>query len=198
EGQGTSTPPPTSVTTGVEDATAIASGDLPPSGYVPAEIKARRSAGREQKGAGVAATAVDRQDSPTQPIRIAAAGRPIRPNASRSTARRRPVPMGKRYSGRGRRRGFGLVTYKAMSRVRRVGALLVVVLALLAPLVLSAPAPAASSDQDLIKLACSLPHRYLVRTWNGFSPDRGPELTAIPEEPDFMGAGLPHVGPWDY
>jgi len=85
-----------------------------------------------------------------------------------------------------------------MSRVRRVGALLVVVLALLAPLVLSAPAPAASSDQDLIKLACSLPHRYLVRTWNGFSPDRGPELTAIPEEPDFMGAGLPHVGPWDY
>ena len=86
-----------------------------------------------------------------------------------------------------------------MSRVlRRVGAPLAVVIALIAPLVLSAPAPAAPSDQDLINLACSLPHRYLVRTWNGFSPDRGPELTAIPQEPDFMGAGLPHVGPWDY
>jgi hypothetical protein len=63
---------------------------------------------------------------------------------------------------------------------------------------MSAPAPAAQSDQDLINLACSIPHRYLVRTWNGFSPDRGPELTAIPAEPNFMGAGLPHVGPWDY
>jgi len=83
-------------------------------------------------------------------------------------------------------------------RTRRVAAPAIVALALLAPLVLSAPAPAAQSDQDLIKLACSLPHRYLVRTWNGFSPDRGPELTAIPAEPNFMGAGLPHVGPWDY
>jgi hypothetical protein len=86
-----------------------------------------------------------------------------------------------------------------MSRVvRRVGTLLVVLVALVAPLVLSVPAPAAPSDQDLINLACGLPDRYLVRTWNGFSPDRGPELTAIPKEPDFMGAGLPHVGPWDY
>jgi predicted AlkP superfamily pyrophosphatase or phosphodiesterase len=75
---------------------------------------------------------------------------------------------------------------------------MVVAFAILVPLVMSAPAPAAQSDQDLINLACSLPHRYLVRTWNGFSPDRGPELTAIPAEPNFMGAGLPHVGPWDY
>jgi hypothetical protein len=82
--------------------------------------------------------------------------------------------------------------------IRRVGVPLAVVLALLTPLILSAPAPAAPSDQDLIDLACSLPERYLLRTWNGFSPDRGPELTAIPKEPDFMGAGLPHVGPWDY
>jgi len=47
-------------------------------------------------------------------------------------------------------------------------------------------------------VACGLPHRYLLRTWYGWSPDRGPELTAIPAEPNFMGAGLPHVGPWDY
>ena len=83
-------------------------------------------------------------------------------------------------------------------RTRRVVVPLVAAFALLVPLVMSAPAPAAQSDQDLINLACSIPHRYLVRTWNGFSPDRGPELTAIPAEPNFMGAGLPHVGPWDY
>ena len=83
-------------------------------------------------------------------------------------------------------------------RLRRCLAPTIVVVALIAPLVWSAPAPAASNDQDLVNLVCGLPHRYLVRTWNGFSPDRGPELTAIPEEPDFMGAGLPHVGPWDY
>ena len=83
-------------------------------------------------------------------------------------------------------------------RTRRIVAPLLVAFAILVPLVMSAPAPAAQSDQDLMKLACSLTHRYLVRTWNGFSPDRGPELTAIPAEPNFMGAGLPHVGPWDY
>ncbi|HEX3299763.1 MAG TPA: alkaline phosphatase family protein [Actinomycetota bacterium] len=83
-------------------------------------------------------------------------------------------------------------------RARRVVVPVVAAFALLVPLVMSAPAPAVQSDQDLVKLACSLPHRYLVRTWNGFSPDRGPELTAIPAEPNFMGAGLPHVGPWDY
>jgi hypothetical protein len=86
-----------------------------------------------------------------------------------------------------------------MSRAsRRVGVAFAVALALVAPLAIIAPAPAASSDQDLVKLVCDLPHPYLVRTWNGFSPDRGPEITAIPQEPNFMGAGLPHVGPWDY
>ena len=77
-------------------------------------------------------------------------------------------------------------------------ATLVVAIAVLAPFVLTTAAPAAPSDQDLVNIACGLPHDYLVRTWNGYSPDRGPELTAIPAEPNFMGAGLPHVGPWDY
>ena len=83
-------------------------------------------------------------------------------------------------------------------RARRLTALSIAIVALAVPFLASTPAPAAPSDQDLINLACGLPHRYLVRTWNGFSPDRGPELTAIPKEPNFMGAGLPHVGPWDY
>ncbi len=81
---------------------------------------------------------------------------------------------------------------------RRLAATLVVAIAVLAPFVLTTAAPAAPSDQDLVNIACGLPHDYLVRTWNGYSPDRGPELTAIPAEPNFMGAGLPHVGPWDY
>jgi hypothetical protein len=28
--------------------------------------------------------------------------------------------------------------------------------------------------------------------------DRGAQLSYIPQEPDFVGSGLPHVGPWDY
>jgi Type I phosphodiesterase / nucleotide pyrophosphatase len=86
----------------------------------------------------------------------------------------------------------------ATRRGRRFAVLIVALAAISAPLMQSTPAPAAQSDQDLVKLACGLPHRYLVRTWEGYSPDRGPELTAIPKEPNFMGAGLPHVGPWDY
>ncbi len=47
-------------------------------------------------------------------------------------------------------------------------------------------------------MACSLPHPWLLRTWRGYRADRGPELVIIPKEPNFLGSGLPHVGPWDY
>ena len=43
-----------------------------------------------------------------------------------------------------------------------------------------------------------MPHEYLLRTWRGWRPDRGAELSFIPKEPNFVGSGLPHVGPWDY
>lgn len=59
-------------------------------------------------------------------------------------------------------------------------------------------ARAQRSDADLVKLACSIPHEWLLRIWRGWSPDRGAELSWIPKEPNFVGAGLPHVGPWDY
>jgi type I phosphodiesterase/nucleotide pyrophosphatase len=78
---------------------------------------------------------------------------------------------------------------------------LMLVIALLAAALLVRPsgeAHAQTSEQDLIDLACSLPHAYLLRTWRGWSPDRGAELSWIPKEPDFVGSGLPHVGPWDY
>jgi hypothetical protein len=60
------------------------------------------------------------------------------------------------------------------------------------------PARAAEGDEDLIQLACSLPREWLVRTWRGWRADRGAQLSFIAREPDFVGAGLPHVGPWDY
>ena len=60
------------------------------------------------------------------------------------------------------------------------------------------PASAQAGDADLVKAACSLPKEYLLRTWRGWSPDRGAELSWIPDEPDFVGSGLPHVGVWDY
>lgn len=59
-------------------------------------------------------------------------------------------------------------------------------------------ARASSSNQDLVRLACSLPHEWLLRTWRGWRSDRGADLTLVAKEPNFVGAGLPHVGPWDY
>jgi Type I phosphodiesterase / nucleotide pyrophosphatase len=50
----------------------------------------------------------------------------------------------------------------------------------------------------LEEVACSLPHEWLLRTWRGHDPDRGAEIQILPFEPNFVGAGLPHVGPWDY
>ncbi len=59
-------------------------------------------------------------------------------------------------------------------------------------------ARAQTGDEDLVTLACSIPHEYLLRTWRGWRPDRGAQLSYIPLEPNFVGSGLPHVGPWDY
>jgi hypothetical protein len=69
----------------------------------------------------------------------------------------------------------------------------------------SAPATAggssrvlASQNESLESVACSLPHEWLLRTWRGNRPDRSPEIQILPIEPNFVGSGLPHVGPWDY
>ena len=43
-----------------------------------------------------------------------------------------------------------------------------------------------------------MPHEWLLRTWRGDSEDRSAELQILPIEPNFVGSGLPHVGPWDY
>lgn len=75
---------------------------------------------------------------------------------------------------------------------------LVLLLTVSAALLHPAAAPAQQSDSDLRQVACGVPHELLLRTLRGWSPDRGAEMSWIPQEPDFVGSGLPHVGPWDY
>jgi Type I phosphodiesterase / nucleotide pyrophosphatase len=59
-------------------------------------------------------------------------------------------------------------------------------------------AGAQAVPKDLVRLACSMPHDQLLRIWRGWRPDRGAQLSFVPAEPNFVGSGLPHVGPWDY
>ena len=71
---------------------------------------------------------------------------------------------------------------------------LVVLVGLATP---ASPSPQAD-DSDLVSLACSIPHDWLLRTWRGWRPDRSGDIQMIPIEPNFIGSGFPHVGPWDY
>src|SRR5215218_5788395 len=112
-------------------------------------MSARRSAGREQNGAGAAA-ALDLHEAPAQPARSAAAGTPKATTTTNKITRRRPTNP--QYF-RGRRSWRRLVTLLRMShpstpRARRLTALAVALLAVCAPLFVSTPAPAAASDQD--------------------------------------------------
>jgi len=59
-------------------------------------------------------------------------------------------------------------------------------------------ATSSASEADLIRSTCALPKQWLLRTWRGWTADRGPEIQMIPKEPNFVGSGLPHVGPWNY
>lgn len=51
---------------------------------------------------------------------------------------------------------------------------------------------------SLAGVACSLPREWLLRTWRGYSEDRSAEIQILPREPNYLGAGLPHVGPWGW
>jgi Type I phosphodiesterase / nucleotide pyrophosphatase len=83
---------------------------------------------------------------------------------------------------------------------RRVLPLLALVSVLTAIAVLrpQTDAGAQAVPDDLVEIACSLPHEHLLRTWRGWRPDRAGQLSFVPKEPNFVGSGLPHVGPWDY
>jgi hypothetical protein len=65
----------------------------------------------------------------------------------------------------------------------------------------SVPSPSATqgfASGSFADLACSLPHEWLLRTWRGNRDDRSAELQILPFEPNYVGSGLPHVGPWPY
>jgi Type I phosphodiesterase / nucleotide pyrophosphatase len=69
----------------------------------------------------------------------------------------------------------------------------------------AAPAAAAAraaaptrANAEAVALACSLPHEWLLRTWRGNRQDRSAEIQILPIEPNYVGSGLPHVGPWPY
>jgi hypothetical protein len=60
-----------------------------------------------------------------------------------------------------------------------------------------------SADQlpqprSFAEIACSLPHRELVRTIRGYHPQRSGEIQFVPREPNFIGEFRSHSGPWDY
>lgn len=50
----------------------------------------------------------------------------------------------------------------------------------------------------MARVACGLPRPWLLRMQRGYRPDRSAEIQVVPQRPNFIGAGLPHVGPWDY
>jgi hypothetical protein len=75
---------------------------------------------------------------------------------------------------------------------------LVALLALVLAASLLAPPSIAASGRDLVRAACGLPHQWLLRTWRGWWPDRSGNLQIVPLQPNFVGSGLPHVGPWPY
>jgi Type I phosphodiesterase / nucleotide pyrophosphatase len=56
----------------------------------------------------------------------------------------------------------------------------------------------AASVKGPAALACSMPHEWLLRTWRGNRQDRSAEIQILPIEPNYVGSGLPHVGPWPY
>jgi Type I phosphodiesterase / nucleotide pyrophosphatase len=47
-------------------------------------------------------------------------------------------------------------------------------------------------------MACSVPRQWLLRIYRGYDAERSAELQILPRVPNFVGSGLPHVGPWDF
>ncbi|MEX1045979.1 MAG: alkaline phosphatase family protein [Actinomycetota bacterium] len=70
---------------------------------------------------------------------------------------------------------------------------------LLASATISPPTSAqGGSPSTGLREACRLPGELLVRTARGYFPGRSGQLQTLPTPPDFVGPGLPHIGPWDY
>jgi hypothetical protein len=46
--------------------------------------------------------------------------------------------------------------------------------------------------------ACDLSPRHLLRVWEGTKTPASGEIQIVAAEPDYVGGGLSHAGPWDY
>ena len=62
----------------------------------------------------------------------------------------------------------------------------------------SAPTPIDSAVRDEGSTACDLAKRELVRVWRGSEEPGSGEIQIVAAEPDYVGGGLSHAGPWDY
>ena len=63
----------------------------------------------------------------------------------------------------------------------------------------SAAEDASSPDAAWARRVCkAVPRDELQRTYNGYRFDRSGDIQFFAKPPDFVGSGLPHVGPWDY
>jgi hypothetical protein len=78
------------------------------------------------------------------------------------------------------------------SRSRPACAAFLVALSMAVP-----PAPAAARS-PVTRSACSLPPAFLLRTARGVYPGRSGEIQIVTRQPDFVGPGYPHSGPWPY
>ena len=52
--------------------------------------------------------------------------------------------------------------------------------------------------QDRGSSACDLLPRQLLRVWEGTKAPASGEIQIVAAEPDYVGGGLSHAGPWDY
>lgn len=55
-----------------------------------------------------------------------------------------------------------------------------------------------SRQSALADAACALAGEQILRVWRGTRADRSGDIQYVPREPNFLGGGLPHAGPWDY
>jgi len=69
----------------------------------------------------------------------------------------------------------------------------------------SPDAPVGSAEVDPVRspatpaeAACALPGEQLLRIWRGTRVGPSGNLQIVPAEPNYMGAGFSHAGPWDY
>ena len=64
-----------------------------------------------------------------------------------------------------------------------------------------APPAAGTAAQDgtgTRSSACELPRRELMRVWEGTKLPASGEIQIVAAEPDYVGGGLSHAGPWNY